>query len=283
MRVEFGGRDGNRIVGDAEGDAGAPHVLLLHGGGQTRQSWGGSLALLARAGYRAVVVDARGHGESEWATDGDYSLDAYAGDVLAIAQQLPSRPALAGASLGGLAALIATGESTIPPCWALVLVDVATRVDEEGAQRIRAFVRAHPDGFASVDDAADAVAAYLPHRARPPSPAGLMKNLRRGGDGRYYWHWDPARLAHSRTAASWPGARLDRAAAAVTVPTLLVYGGRSEIVTADSLEEFRRLLPSADLVEIPSAHHMVAGDENDAFYLAVRRFLDGVSVVRSPP
>src|SRR5262249_5073778 len=94
---------GNRLAADEEGDPGDAPVVLLHGGGQPRHSWGTTLGAVARKGWHAYAVDLRGHGESDWAPDGDYTLDAFAGDVLAIAHALDSPPVLVGASLGGIA------------------------------------------------------------------------------------------------------------------------------------------------------------------------------------
>src|SRR3546814_20128235 len=73
--------DGLELAADAFGDPSAPPVLFFHGGGQSRRSWRGSAARIAQAGYYALTFDLRGHGESGWATDGDYLLDAYASDI----------------------------------------------------------------------------------------------------------------------------------------------------------------------------------------------------------
>ena len=105
--VVFVGAGGLELRADAFGDRSGPTVLLLHGGGQTRHSWGGTARLLAERGWRAVAVDLRGHGESAWAPDGRYSIDDFAADVVAVAGALGQRPVLVGASLGGVAALVA--------------------------------------------------------------------------------------------------------------------------------------------------------------------------------
>ena len=192
--TEFAGRDGNRLVADVAGDPADPPVVLLHGGGQTRHSWGTTLTMLGDKGWRAYSVDLRGHGDSEWAADGDYTLDAFAGDVVAITRALGDAPALVGASLGGIASLAAIGEQPDEEiARALVLVDVAPRIEEAGRDRIGAFMIEHmDDGFASLDEVADAIQGYNPHRPRPTNLDGLEKNLRQGDDGRWYWHWDPA-------------------------------------------------------------------------------------------
>jgi pimeloyl-ACP methyl ester carboxylesterase len=265
------------IAGDAYGSAAAPPVLLLHGGGQTRHAWGGTAAQLARHGHYAVSIDLRGHGDSGWDTDADYSIDAFARDLCAIASQLRTKPAVVGASLGGLAALIAQGEGHDPPASAVVLVDIAPRVDPVGVTRIIAFMKAAPDGFASLEEAADAVASYVPHRPRPRDLNGLKKNLRLGEDGRYRWHWDP-RFMHGdrRPGATQDPERLERAARALRVPTLLVRGRQSDVVSADGARAFLDLVPHARYVDVSGAGHMVAGDQNDPFTDAVVRFLADV-------
>ena len=91
-RVDFAGRDGNRLAADAAGDPADPPVVLLHGGGQTRHSWGTTLAALGERGWRVYSVDLRGHGDSEWSAEGDYSLDAFSGDVVAIARSFVGEP-----------------------------------------------------------------------------------------------------------------------------------------------------------------------------------------------
>jgi pimeloyl-ACP methyl ester carboxylesterase len=281
--IEFAGQDGNRLVADAAGDEAAPPVLLFHGGGQTRHSWGTTVSVLADRGWRAYSVDLRGHGDSEWATDGDYTLGAFAGDVLAIAQSLPATPALVGASLGGLASLAAIGEhpdETV--ATALVLVDVAPRTEAAGRERIGAFMMEHlDDGFASLDEVADAIQRYNPHRPRPSDLSGLRKNLREH-DGRWYWHWDPAFLSgrlgssdETRASIVDPE-RLAQAARAIKVPTLLVRGRVSDLLSEEGAQELLALVPQAKLVDVGGAGHMVAGDRNDLFNDAVVSFLETV-------
>ena len=267
------------LVADAWGDADAPTVLLLHGGGQTRHAWGRTAEAVAGQGWRAVAVDLRGHGDSGWSPDGVYGLDRFAADVRCLVDGVGSPPVLVGASLGGLASLIALGEPPTVEALGLVLVDVAPRMEEDGVDRIKAFMTSAPDGFASLDEAANAVASYLPHRRRPDDLTGLRKNLRRRSDGRWIWHWDP-KFVHApeeRVSSNdfADHARLATAARSVTVPTLLVRGGISDIVSVDGAQELRELIPQAELVDVAGAGHMVAGDRNDRFSAAVLQFLEG--------
>jgi pimeloyl-ACP methyl ester carboxylesterase len=280
--ISLSGRDGIKLAADVAGDPSDPPVILLHGGGQTRHSWGTTLEALGKRGWHVYAVDLRGHGDSEWAPDGDYRLDAFSGDVLAIARSLGTPPALVGASLGGLASLAAIGFNPDEEvARALVLVDVAPRIEEEGKNRIGAFMAEHmDDGFASLEEVADAIAAYNPHRPRPSNLSGLSKNLRQRDDGRWYWHWDPAFIGGrfggpDETRASLVDPVVLRAAARnVKVPTLLVRGRVSDLLSEEGARELLELVPHAQMVDVAGAGHMVAGDRNDLFNDAVVNFLD---------
>lgn len=263
------------LAAEAWGDPTRPPVVLLHGGGQTRHAWSGTAISLARAGWHAIAVDQRGHGESDWAPDGNYDRLRYADDVIDLARALETPPVLVGASLGGISSLLAIHRANGPIARALVLVDIATRMEPKGLERIFEFMRARPDGFASLEEAADAVAAYNPHRPRPKDLSGLEKNLRRGDDGRWRWHWDP-RFIESKQPAEPPQqwAALDEAAASLRIPTLLVRGRASDILSEEGARTFLEQVPHAKFADISNAGHMVAGDRNDLFTDAVLDFLE---------
>lgn len=272
----FEGSGGLKLAADVGGPPGGPAVVMLHGGGQTRQSWGGTAEALIASGYYVVTLDARGHGQSGWAPDGRYDMDGFVGDLCALLDELPSRPALVGASLGGLTAMTAIGESHEPIASALVLVDITPKVNRKGTDKIAAFMRANPDGFDSVEQAAEAVATYLPNRKRPRNIDGLRRNLRLDASGRLQWHWDPAFLA-PREWGTDIQKRFDDAARNVTVPTMLVRGAQSEVVDEESIRHFRDLMPAAEFSDVAGAGHMVAGDSNDAFNAAILDFLARVA------
>src|SRR3954451_11450700 len=188
------GPDGGGLAADVGGPPAAPPVLLFHGGGQTRHAWGTTLDVLGNKGWHAYSVDLRGHGQSDWDKDGDYTLDAFSADIRTIARSMGEPPALVGASLGGLAAMVAIAESDDPTsvARALVLVDVAPTIEMDGAMRIGAFMAEHmEEAFGSLEEVADAIGAYNPHRPRQKDLSGLRKNLRQREDGRWAWHWDP--------------------------------------------------------------------------------------------
>ena len=287
--VEFLGSENNRLVGSyfrASHSAPRQTVLLMHGGGQTRYSWQNAARQLAKAGYDAITLDARGHGESEWPEKKHYSFEYFRDDLHHVASHLRGKtghpPILIGASLGGISAILAQdaarAEGDKEPLFAaIVLVDITPRMALSGVVRILSFMadKMH-DGFASIEEAAEAVAAYLPNRQRPRSQDGLAKNLRQREDGRWYWHWDPAFVSGPQdiTKGSFIGFdALTAAAATISVPTLLVRGGKSELVTTEAAEEFLTLVPHARFTDGSGAGHMVAGDKNDVFAGAVLEFL----------
>jgi pimeloyl-ACP methyl ester carboxylesterase len=277
-RLVVAGRNGVEIVADVAGPAEGEPVVLLHGGGQTRHAWGATARVLGSKGWRAVAVDLRGHGESGWDPHGDYRIDAHVDDLRAIGAAL-GRPFVAvGASLGGITALVAAGESAAELFRGLVLVDIAPRTEEDGVERVVSFMSAHLEhGFERIEDAAEAVAGYLPHRPRPSNLEGLRKNLRVGDDGRYRWHWDPAMMT-----GPWGmdgrrnPERRERAARGLRVPTLLVRGRMSDVLSEEGARHFLELAPHARLVDVSGAGHMVAGDVNDAFTEAVVEFLESL-------
>ena len=269
---------GVTLAGDAFGDEADTPVVLLHGGGQTRHSWAATATDLGKRGWYALSMDLRGHGGSGWSSDGVYSMDRFAGDVVSIVEFLGRRPVLVGASLGGLSSLAALGARP-DLALGLVLVDVSPFLQPEGANKIRDFMYANArTGFGSLEEVADAISAYLPHRPRPKSLEGLRRNLREI-DGRFYWHWDPAFLALpddqavQRNQLTDP-AELGAAASSLRVPTLLVRGGKSDVLSIDDAIRFLHLVPHAEYATVTDAHHMVAGDDNAVFEEVLWDFLN---------
>ena len=252
--VERQSAQGVRLRGDVYGPIDGLPVILLHGGGQTRHSWRTTARALADRGWRAWTFDLRGHGDSDWSEPGDYSADAYAEDARRLIASMPSPPAVVGASLGGISLLSAVGEEPRARVLGLVLVDVAPRIEAAGGRRIGEFMGAHVEnGFASLEEAADAVAAYNPHRPRPRDLDGLRKNLRQRPDGRWMWHWDPRFMVQppgspdeTRVSLMDPE-QLEAAARSLDMPVLLVRGGMSDLLSADGARQFLSLVPHAEI------------------------------------
>ncbi len=269
LMIEASG--GVNVAADTYGENG-PLVLLQHGGGQTRHAWKGAGQSLADNGYRAISLDARGHGDSDWTPDGDYTTEAFVADLAAIVQHFGEPPVLVGASMGGGTSLTAVGEGAVDAS-ALVLVDTAPQIEAEGVRKIRDFMAQGADGFASLEEVAQAIANYQPHRKRPRNLDGLAKNVRLWPDGRYRWHWDPAFMHRPRSFAE----RIPRQQAAaqrLKLPTLLVRGGLSDVLSERGAQSFLRAVPHARYANVGGAAHMVAGDRNDVFVEAMLKFLD---------
>ncbi len=246
--------------------------MLMHGGGQTRHAWKGAGETLGGAGYYAVAYDARGHGDSDWTADGVYEQEDQVDDLVAVVNALGGRPPiLVGASMGGGTSLLAVGEGRLEAA-AIVLVDMAPRIAPEGSAKIREFMNQKPEGFETLDEVAEAIANYQPHRKRPRNLDGLVKNVRRGEDGRFYWHWDPRRMNRQWNMDAYRN-RLEDAARHITIPTLLVRGGLSDVLTEEGAQQFLAVCPHAEYVSVSDAAHMVAGDRNDIFAGAVIEFL----------
>jgi len=266
------GVGGVRIAGDSWGDPNGPLVLLQHGGGQTRHAWKGAGEKLGAAGYHAIAFDARGHGDSDWAPDAVYGQDVMVEDLKCVIQALGARrPVLVGASMGGGTSLTAVGEDHVD-ATALVMVDVGPRIEREGIDKIQAFMTKNPDGFASLDEVADAIASYQPQRVRPRNLDGLAKNVRLGTDGKYHWHWDPRYRTGTRDLEK-RFERLSACARNLTLPTLLVRGGLSDVLSEEGAREFLNLCLRSEYVNVTGAGHMAAGDRNDIFGTSVIEFL----------
>ncbi len=268
------GHGGTWLAGDSFGPRDGQPVMLLHGAGQTRHAWKTTGADLAGHGYRVLALDARGHGDSDWAADKDYSSLTMIKDVVRVAAaEFDRPPVLVGASMGGLSSLMAIGEGHIDAAG-LVLVDIAHRMSSKGGGRVREFMDDGLEGFASLEEAADAIAAYQSHRERPESMEGLAKNLRLDADGRYRWHWDPDyRTGRSGIPPKQRYLQMVDCVKALRCPTQLIRGGMSDVLPTYAAEEFCELAPHTEYVDIAGAAHMIVGDENDTFGAAVIDFL----------
>lgn len=273
--IQFHGYDGLDIVADAFGDSANPPVLFAHGGGQTRHAWGGAAEALGAAGWYAISLDLRGHGDSAWCPDGNYAMEAYAKDIIEVAAALDQKASIVGASLGGLAGMIVEGAAAPGTFRSLTMVDITPRMEQAGVDQIMGFMAANmKEGFATLDEAANVIAKYMPNRKRAKNLDGLAKNLRLHDDGRYRWHWDPAFVTIST------GARenreegfLDQVAEGVKCPTHLIRGKQSQIVSEEAVKHFFEVIPHAEYTDISDAGHMIAGDKNDVFKEAVIGFL----------
>ncbi len=273
--VEFRGEKSLRLVAD-EWNRGAggnrPTILMLHGGGQNRFSWKNTGQVLADHGFHVIAIDARGHGDSDRAPGGEYTVNTLAGDIAEVLQQIGRPVVLIGASMGGLTGIQVAYDAGPQVVTKLVLVDVVPRFENEGSHRIRDFMTRHVNGFDTLEEAADAIAEYLPYRKRPRNLEGLKKNLRHR-DGRWHWHWDPQFVTQTGDDPFMEIEKLEREAMALRVPILLIRGKLSDVVSPEGVADFLAKVPAAEFVELADAGHTAAGDDNDAFSAAVVAFV----------
>lgn len=266
------------LTADARGANTGATVLFLHGGGQTRHAWGGAAEQMASKGWRTITVDLPGHGDSGWMGDGDYGREKMIDVTAALFRHLSvasTGPLIAvGASMGGLLSFASPAYTDQPLFDALVLVDVAPKVEESGIDRIINFMKDSMGGFDSLEAAADYIAAYVPHRKRTKNLEGLKKNLRQREDGRWMWHWDPKLFDGKPSDPRQRREVYELAASRIHCPLLLIRGKMSDVVSDVGVEDLRQLCPQTEFVDLQGAAHMVAGDVNDAFTDTVADFLN---------
>ncbi len=260
--VRFWG-DGLELVGEAFGDPAAPPVLFFHGGGQSRSAWRGSARIVGAAGYYGITFDLRGHGDSDWAADGDYLLDAYGRDVEALLAQFERPVTLVGASRGGQAMLV--GGSRHPDRVRLImLADVAPNIRNDGIDGIRAFYAEGEAGFETLDQAASSLARNLDQQPVADS-SRLARSMRQDAAGRWHWRWDPATGNAQFLHPPSEGAALLAAAARVTSPIVLVRAELSHLLTDEGVCKFQELTSQLQVVMAMGVGHMFTADRNDGF------------------
>ena len=251
------------------GQPGAPTVLLLHGTNQSSHSW--DLVSLALApACHVFALDQRGHGDSEWSRELDYSTAAMAQDAMAFARDRRlARPIVVGHSMGGRVALLAA-LSDPDLVRALVLVDSGPEMNPGGGRTIRNFIRNNRE-FDNPDQFIDNVVNYDPYRKREHVERTVKYNLFRRADGKYVSKNDHRRLANSRTEISLDDVR------DLHLPVLVVRGANSNVFTTEAGERLVGALPDARLVTVPNCGHNVHSQNTPGFLAAVRPFLDEVA------
>ncbi len=228
----------------------------------------------AQKGFQTISYDARGHGESSWASDTHYNLDDLSNDLIEVLQEIKAPPIVVGASMGGLTAINSVGLAGPAIMKALVLVDIVPCINPTGADNILAFLNKHTAGFNSLEQAADIISNYNPHRLRPKNPQGLMKNLRLRTDGKYVWHWDPEFFTKSDlNDVGQMQSKLNMACSAIDFPVMVVRGMHSDIVTDEGVAELHKYIPQLQVYTVQNAGHMITGDRNDIFNAGIEKFI----------
>jgi len=250
------------------GEPGRPQILLLHGGNQSSHSWDlVSLHLADR--FHVIALDQRGHGDSEWSREIDYSIDAMVADASAFIAALGlDRPVVFGHSMGGRVTLtMAVREPGI--ARALVIVDVGPEISTEGAKTIQNFVVRNLE-FDDLEEFLDNVERYDPFRTRAHMERTMKYNVLQRADGTYTSKVDHRRIPQPNRELTLDHVRT------IDCPVLVVRGEQSNILEADAAVRFADALPQGTLVTIPRCGHNVHSGNTAGFLDAVRTFLDGL-------
>jgi esterase len=247
-------------------------LVLLHGITGHARTWD-YLATALQPTFRVIALDQRGHGDSQWSPNVDYSVGAMAGDVDRLADHLGlARFALLGLSMGGRVA-IAFGGIHPERVERLVIVDIGPDIAPEGMERVRGMVGGAPERFATEDEALGYVRRANPRYNEAELHRRVAHGLTRLADGGLAWKYDKAIREAMRLGIRREAMNLWEPLACITCPSLLVRGAESDILSPEIAERMLANLPDGRLVEIAGAGHSVPGDHPEAFAAAVRSFL----------
>jgi pimeloyl-ACP methyl ester carboxylesterase len=250
----------------------APPIVLLHGGHQSAHSWD-LVSLYLSQRYRVLALDQRGHGDSEWARDAEYTNDAMSQDAEAFIAALGiHRPILIGHSMGGRNALLLTRRNP-RALRALIVVDVGPELSGRGREVIAGFVQANQE-FESLDHFVANVEKYDPYRSRAHIERTVRYNMFARADGKYVSKCDaaPQRLGLIRGTGALENITLGDASD-FDLPVLVVRGANSRILSAEAADRFCKALPHGNLVTVPECGHNVHGQNTRGFIEAVEGFL----------
>jgi esterase len=253
------------------GGEGHREILFLHGGGLTAHTWDVVCDVL-HARYRCLSVDLRGHGDSEWSSDGRYLVEDHVADIERVVAGLRlSQFVLAGMSLGGTAGLLYAG-SKPKGLVGLVLVDTGYGLRTPGA-RVREFMSGPAE--ADFEDFVERAAAFNPRRSREQLRRSLRKSLRELPDGRWAWKYDPRTLSPAVDIESLRG-KLTAAAKEVDCPTLVLRGGESDMFHDEDAAALAALIPEGRWRRIDGAGHTIQGDRPQELAQALVEFVDAL-------
>jgi esterase len=247
-----------------------PTILMLHGGSQQAHSWD-FVSLPLSEHYHVLALDQRGHGDSDWAADGDYSIEAHQRDIDGFVESLGLDGFhLIGHSMGGRNSYVWASRHP-GKLKSLVIVDTGPEAQPRGRNRIQQF-RELPDELDSFEEFASRVQEYT-GRSREQTLGALKYSIRQRPDGKWTWKYDKLLRTPGHRAPQWTPEQLWEAVARITCPTLVVRGGDSDIFAAETMRKMQEVIPDCATVTVPRAGHLVAGDNPADFLAAVQELL----------
>jgi pimeloyl-ACP methyl ester carboxylesterase len=252
------------------GTTGKPPFVCLHGGAQTAHSWD-DFAPVMRGDYHVYALDQRGHGDSDWAADGDYGRQTQCEDVAAFVSALGLSPfILAGLSMGGINAITYTARYP-ENVRALIIVDVGPEIEARGRENIQNFI-SQIDELDSFEAFVERAHRFNPRRSLENLRQRLSHNLKQLPNGKWTWKFDQKRLGTGVRSGIGPEGLWDDVRK-IRCPTLIVRGGESDILAPEAAERMRAAIPNCRIAVVPGAGHSVMGDNPAGFAAAVREFL----------
>jgi esterase len=260
------------------GERTSPPIVMLHGLRGSARTW--DLVAQPLSGqYQLLALDQRGRGESDWAADGNYTRDAYIADIEAFVDQLGlGKFILAGHSMGGANTIAYTAKHP-ERVRAAVIEDMgpATKPPAPGGARIGRELEATPSTFASWAEAEALIRSVRPETPEVAIKTAVQNSLKATTDGQITWKYDLEGIrAARRLSLGQPTVDLWPLVKAIQCPTLVLRGGRSDILAAETAQAMREANPHIRWVEIPGASHFVHDDNLEAYNRELARFLEGI-------
>ncbi len=252
------------------GDPSDPTILMLHGNSQQAHSWD-FVSLPLSEHYHVIALDQRGHGDSDWAPEGDYSLEAQQEDIDGFVRAvLPQRFHLIGHSMGGRNSYVwaSRHQDTLR---SLVIVDTGPESAARGRNRIQSF-KELPDELDTFEEFASRVEEYT-GRSREQTLGSLKYSIRQRADGKWTWKYDKVMRTPGQRSPTWTPDQLWEAVAKIDCPTLVVRGSESDIFAEETMGKMQSVIPQCTTVTVDRAGHLVAGDNPADFLVAVRELL----------
>ena len=254
------------------GTVGKPIMVLLHGLRGHAHSWDDVSAAMYQD-FHVLALDQRGRGDSDWASDGDYSTEAYVADLAAFCEAMGLDPfVLVGHSMGGRNSMAFTARYP-EKVQKLIIVDVGPVLDPKGAERIGREIREVPEEF----DSFEAIVEYMVKQNRFAADSVLRRRLQYATkelpNGKLGWRYDLAIREQRRQGTVAPAPNLWPALAQITCPTLIVRGTDTDLLSSEAAQQMEEALAQGTLVEVPRAGHMVFEDNPEDFISRLTSFL----------
>ena len=252
------------------GNEDKPPMLLLHGQTNSAHAWDFA-ALAFHDDFHVIALDQRGHGDSDWSPNGDYTLDAQLPDLEGFIEALDLRSIyLVGFSMGGRTAMVYA--SMYPDnVRALVIVEMGPKMERREGRNTFAAWQLLPQETDSFEEYVQAAHELNPRRTLEQLRGSLSHQLRQFPNGKWSWKWDP--VLRSTNVSGWSEERLWECTSQIRTPTLMIRGGESGFITDETAQRMLECVPGMRSAVIPGAGHVVPGDRPAPFQQEVREFL----------